>query len=69
MEQVIGESNKVLLDVPDGASLMYLPLDQIVKQGGRSGESGQPPNPVLSIDQEPAPAPQREVARQRRSRR
>jgi membrane protease subunit HflK len=69
MEQVLGESSKVLLDVPDSASLMYLPLDKILERGGQNGESQQQPNPVLSIDQEPAPAPQREVARQRRSRR
>jgi membrane protease subunit HflK len=32
METVLGASNKVLLDIPDGNSLMYLPLDQIMKQ-------------------------------------
>ena len=32
MEQVLRESNKVLIDVPGGNSLMYLPLDQIIQQ-------------------------------------
>ena len=32
MEEVLGESNKVLLDIPEGNSLMYLPLDQLMKQ-------------------------------------
>jgi len=32
MEEVLGESNKVLLDIPNGNSLMYLPLDQLMKQ-------------------------------------
>ncbi|TVQ90211.1 MAG: FtsH protease activity modulator HflK [Chromatiaceae bacterium] len=30
MEQVLAESNKILIDVPDGNSLMYLPLDRII---------------------------------------
>jgi membrane protease subunit HflK len=30
MEDVIGDSHKVLIDVPDGNSLMYLPLDQML---------------------------------------
>jgi membrane protease subunit HflK len=41
MEQVLGESNMVLLDVPDGNSLMYLPLDQLMKQN--------PPQPRTSM--------------------
>ncbi|MGB5832554.1 MAG: FtsH protease activity modulator HflK [Thiohalocapsa sp.] len=32
MEEVLGESNKVLLDIPSGNSLMYLPLDQLMQQ-------------------------------------
>jgi membrane protease subunit HflK len=32
MEQVLGQSNKVLIDVPQGNSLMYLPLDRIMQQ-------------------------------------
>ncbi|KAA6186310.1 FtsH protease activity modulator HflK [Thiohalocapsa marina] len=32
MEGVLGQNNLVLLDVPEGNSLMYLPLDQILKQ-------------------------------------
>lgn len=31
MEQVLAESNKFLIDVPDGNSLMYLPLDRIIQ--------------------------------------
>jgi len=69
MEQVLGESNKVLLDVEDGNSLMYLPLDQIIKQG--SGSAGQPSavgsSPRLSQDAA-APSPQRQISRERGSR-
>jgi membrane protease subunit HflK len=32
MEGVLGESNTVLLDVPGGDSLMYLPLDQLMRK-------------------------------------
>jgi membrane protease subunit HflK len=32
MERVLGESNKVLIDVPGGNSPMYLPLDQLMRQ-------------------------------------
>jgi modulator of FtsH protease HflK len=33
MEQVLGDSNKVIIDVEDGGnSLLYLPIDQLMKQ-------------------------------------
>jgi membrane protease subunit HflK len=32
MEEVLGQSNKVLIDVPQGNSLMYLPLDRLMQQ-------------------------------------
>ena len=41
MEEVLGESNMVLLDVPNGNSLMYLPLDELMKQ--------KPPQPRTSM--------------------
>jgi len=68
MEQVLGESNKVLLDVEKGNSLIYLPLDQIVKQGGRQSQSWTPQNPASAVDQAPPPTPDRTVSRARRSR-
>ncbi|OOZ41085.1 HflK protein [Solemya pervernicosa gill symbiont] len=41
MESVLNKSSKVLIDVEGGNSLMYLPLDQMMKRGalGNSGES------------------------------
>ena len=68
MEQVLGDSNKVLLDVPQGNSLMYLPLDQLMKQ--RSGDT-QPSGEQTTaprMTQEPAPRPERDVVRERRTR-
>jgi membrane protease subunit HflK len=69
MEDVLRKSSKVLLDVQGGTSLMYLPLDQIIKQGGdRQGQYWQGQSPASALDQKPTPALQREVSRERRSR-
>jgi membrane protease subunit HflK len=70
MEQVLGQSNKVLLDVPGGNSLMYLPLDQLMKQAPpqrrtsmiSSSESSASDSVVSS------PARSRDTSRERRSR-
>lgn len=72
MEQVFSQNSKVLLDVQDGGnSLLYLPLDQLLKQ-----RQTQPAEPVLSepVSTLAAPpnsietAPQRMVDRERRTR-
>ena len=68
MEQVLGGSGKVLLDVEQGNNLMVLPLDQILKRGAGKGRSLQPQNPASGAVQGSAPAPNREVIRERRSR-
>ncbi|MFN6969744.1 MAG: FtsH protease activity modulator HflK [Rheinheimera sp.] len=34
MEQVYGNTSKVLIDVKNGSNLMYLPLDKMLNQGG-----------------------------------
>ncbi len=33
VEAVLKDANKVIVDVPDGNSLMYLPLDKLIEQG------------------------------------
>ncbi len=38
MSTVLGNTSKVLLDVDKGSPMIYLPLDQILKNGGRSSE-------------------------------
>jgi membrane protease subunit HflK len=68
MEQVLGENNKVLLDVQEGSSLMYLPLDQLMKQRGSSKEPSNQQTSAPRMTQEPAPRPEREVVRERRTR-
>ena len=40
MESVLGNVNKVMLDVESGNSLMYLPLDKLIESTGRTGGSG-----------------------------
>ncbi len=37
MEEVLGKSNKVLIDVKKGNNLMYLPLDRLGSRGNASG--------------------------------
>ncbi len=69
MEQVLGGSNKVMLDVQDGGgnSLLYLPVDQLMKPRQAAEPSG--PQPVMTSP--PADARQgavRPVDRDRRAR-
>jgi len=68
MEHVLGGSNKVLLDVEEGNSLMYLPLDQLINADNRRDQTRELKNPTLAADQELKSAPQRKVIRERRSR-
>lgn len=68
MEQVLGDSSKVLLDVQGANSLMYLPLDQLMKQRGAQDAIQQGQSQTPSATQETKPGPEREVARERRIR-
>ncbi|MCW8830822.1 MAG: FtsH protease activity modulator HflK, partial [Gammaproteobacteria bacterium] len=43
MESVLGNVNKVMLDVESGNSLMYLPLDKLIESTGATGGSGSTP--------------------------
>jgi membrane protease subunit HflK len=37
MEEVLGSSSKVLVDVKGGNNMMYLPLDKIMQRSGQQG--------------------------------
>ena len=37
VESVLANTSKVLVDIPEGNNLMYLPLDQIIRSGGGTG--------------------------------
>ncbi len=72
MQDVIGSSQKVMVDVPESSSLMYLPLDQLTKQAGAtrgpSANSNAASAPGISQGSATAQQPMRDVSRERRSR-
>jgi len=71
MERVLEDTNKVVLDTEDGGnSLLYLPLDQLLKQRqGDSASSVQSQSmPPAQIDNRTRQSPIRPVDRERRSR-
>lgn len=70
VEDVLGNTNKVILDVQGGNSLMYLPLDKLIQSRGGVGNSGLPPSgrSTPSSQNQPAETRTREVNRGRRVR-
>jgi membrane protease subunit HflK len=69
MERVLGDSSKVMLDVEEGGnSLLYLPIDQLLKQ--RQGASASPPQPPTMMPAQPdsRQGAVRPVERERRTR-
>jgi modulator of FtsH protease HflK len=69
MEQVLGDSNKVIIDVEDGGnSLLYLPIDQLMKQRPPEAALTRPEPAAPAIASEGTDRPQRSVDRDRRVR-
>lgn len=69
MEQVLGDSNKVIIDVEDGGnSLLYLPLDQLMKQRPAGAALEKPDASSPAVASEAVDRPQRSVDRDRRVR-
>lgn len=69
MEQVLGETGKVIIDVEDGGnSLLYLPIDQLLKQRQPSLGAGRPETPAPTVAVDVGERPQRPVERERRVR-
>ena len=69
MEKVLGDNSKVLIDAPQGNTMMYLPLDQMLK--GRSAPTpaaAGSPQPQARVAPEPEPTSERSVNRDRRTR-
>ncbi len=74
IEEVLGKTSKVMLDVTSGNSLMYLPLDKLIKSAGT--DAGKPAaSPMTSnygltapLQQQPADTRIRDVNRGRRVR-
>ena len=69
MEQVLGDSNKVIIDVEDGGdSLLYLPIDQLIKQRPDTSALVKPEPSAPAVASEATDRPQRSVDRDRRVR-
>ena len=71
MEDVLGQSNKVLIDVPQGNSLMYLPLDRLMQQNPVSAPRTSmldDSDGSVSDDARTASMRMRDTSRERRSR-
>ncbi len=56
MQTVFGNSSKVLVDVQNGQSLMYLPLDKLIQQGVRSDRPGETAAHEAAPSAPPSPA-------------
>ncbi|WP_295438604.1 FtsH protease activity modulator HflK [uncultured Thiodictyon sp.] len=67
MQEVLSGTNKVVLDVKEGASNLYLPLDQLMRNRQTTGVTAPPP-PAAPAEAEPRPAVARPVDRDRRAR-
>ena len=57
MEQVLGNTNKIIIDQEGGNNMMYLPLDQIMKNSNRA----------QTVDRSASSAPSRQTNTQSRS--
>ncbi len=72
IESVLSGSNIVLIDVPQGNSLMYLPLDQIMRNQGSTSSKSQDSmlngSEQSSVNSSPNTSQIRDVSRDRRSR-
>ena len=71
MQQVMGNTSKIMMDVKQGSPLLYVPLDKLIQGGGAeravSGQAGVEPAPLTPI--EPVAAPTAGVrSRETRSR-
>ena len=69
VEEVMSGTNKVIMDVKEGSSLMYLPLDKLIEKGRirTTANSSTFDNPLDAI-QPSARQPDRDVSRDRRNR-
>jgi len=69
VEEVMSGTNKVIMDVKEGSSLMYLPLDKLIEKGRvrTSANSSTYNNPLDDISPS-SRSPSRDASRDRRSR-
>jgi len=50
MEYVYGNTSKILVDVKNSNNLMYLPLDQLMKQGAAAAPAASPSTPPARVN-------------------
>ena len=53
MEEVLGNTNKIIIDQEGGNNMMYLPLDQIMKNSQRVQSGAVQSSPPQSVNQQP----------------
>ena len=58
MEKVLGNTRKVMMDVPESGNLMYLPLQEMLKQGGAGGTGSGPDSGASGMSGTPSGAGQ-----------
>jgi membrane protease subunit HflK len=68
MEQVLGGSSKVILDTSSGGSLLYLPIDELMKRQDVRRMPGEPGDDTVGIGSSSSDAVGRDRADDRRSR-
>lgn len=68
MSEVLANSSKVLVDVESGNPLLYLPLDKLIGEGGRSQAAPASPQGGFSVDTRPVTPSTNLRARERGSR-
>lgn len=59
MQTVLSNTSKVLVDVPGGNNMMYLPLDKLIEQQNANGAA---PSGSAEVQMEPLPALRRDVS-------
>jgi len=55
VEEVYGNSSKVIMDSKDSGNLIYLPVDQLIKQGGSSSNNTSVTSPRQTVTPNKAP--------------
>src|SRR5690606_8267110 len=68
MEEVLANTGKALVDVENGGSVMFLPLDKLLERSGSGAIEGavsSPPAAESATGRSDAPAPARDTGRDR----
>ncbi|HXK55851.1 MAG TPA: protease modulator HflK, partial [Gammaproteobacteria bacterium] len=50
VQEVLGRTNKVIMDVKDGNSLMYLPIDKLIEGAAGKSRRGQNDDDTVQVE-------------------